>query len=239
MTVDYIFIGLFTLYLLFECSRKFNRTESINSYAIGNKTFSTFALTATISATWISGSGFILDLQEYHTDGLKYALISLGMCFNLTLISLLSSRMGEFLGKTSVASIMGTQYGEIVRNITSILGCVTSCGAIAIQFKIMGNVIQYLLPIELFKKYLDLDTDLHLYICITIGGAITTAYTWSGGIRSVVRTDIIQAICFSVALLIAIVAFDTQNFFNHSYEKLSSEALERFNFVKLMNLFKD
>jgi Na+/proline symporter len=234
MIIDYTLIGMFTFYLLFECFQKFNKTENINTYAIGNKTFSTFALTATISATWISGSGFILDLQEYYNDGFKYFLISIGMCLNLTLVSLLAPKMGEFLGKTSVASIMGNNYGEIVQNITSILGCVTSCGSIAIQFKIMGNVIQYLLPITLFKEYLDVD--LHLYFCVVIGGIITTAYTYSGGIRSVVRTDIVQICCLTIALIIAIVTFDTQNLFTNSYEKISIENLQKFQFVSLFKL---
>lgn len=221
--LDYIIFGTFISYLVKEAFTKFNKTESINSYAIGNRTFSTFALASTITATWVSGSGFVLDLKEFHEDGFKYFLVSCGMCLNLIIMArYLVPRMQNFLGKTSVASIIGNEYGEIARNITAILGTLTSCGGIAIQFKIMGNVIYYLI------WGIEKTTDLNLYCSILIGGIITTAYTCSGGIRSVVRTDIIQAMCFTIALIIATTIFNTKINILNTYNHISEASLQKF-----------
>lgn len=231
MIVDYFFVGIFGLYLILESIRKFDKNESINSYAIGNKTFSTFALASTITATWVSGSGFVLDLEEFHRDGFKYLFVSCGMCLNLIITAYyLVPRMKDFLGKTSVASIIGNEYGEVVRNITAILGTLTSCGGIAIQFKIMGNVIYYLI------WGVEEPTGLNLYFSITIGALITTFYTYSGGIRSVVRTDIVQTICFSVALIIAAAVFDTKINITNAYSHISTEAIKKFTPASLLNL---
>lgn len=231
MIVDYILIGIFGLYLIIESIKKFDKNESINSYAIGNKTFSTFALSSTIIATWVSGSGFVLDLEEFHREGFKYLLVSCGMCLNLIITAYyLVPRMKDFLGKTSVASIVGNEYGEIARNLTAILGMLTSCGGIAIQFKIMGNVIYYLI------WGVEEPTGLKLYFSITIGAIITTFYTCSGGIRSVVRTDIIQTICFSVALIIAATIFDTKINISNAYSYISDEAIKRFTPSSLLTL---
>lgn len=223
--IDYFIVAVFFLYLIKEMVFSFNKNETINSYAIGNRIFSTFALGSTITATWISGSGFVLDLEEFNQDGIKYFLASIGMCLNLTIMAIwLVPRMENFLGKTSVSSIMGEYYGELIRNITTVLGVVTTCGGIAIQFKIMGNVINYLFP------------SLSLYISIFLGGVFTTLYTCSGGIRAVVRTDIVQAICFSLALIIAIVTFDTKINILDLTKNLSEESIERFTLKGLLKL---
>jgi Na+/proline symporter len=223
--IDYFIIAAFLGYLIKEMIVSFNKNETINSYAIGNRIFSTFALGSTITATWISGSGFILDLEEFNKDGMKYFLASIGMCLNLTIMStLLVPKMQIFLGKTSVSSIMNEFYGNTIKNITTILGITTTCGGIAIQFKIMGNVINYLFPTW------------HLYTCIFLGGILTTLYTCSGGIRSVVRTDIVQAICFSLALIIAIITFDTQNNLLNALNNIPIEYTERFKLQSLLKL---
>ena len=198
MTFDHILVLLFFLYLLYQSCRKTNTIHGINTYAIGNKTFSTFSLATTITATWVSGSGLVLDLSEFHKEGLTYFVASLGMCLTAAIVGYyIVPRTASFLGKTSVAAIMGDNYGQSSRYITSILGCLTSCGGIAIQFKIMGDVIHVLFP------YVD------LRICMFFSAMLVTFYTYSGGIRAVVKTDVIQAICFSVSLIIAIVMFNT------------------------------
>jgi len=231
MIFDYFLIGIFTSYLIIESIRKIDKSESINSYAIGNKTFSTLALTSTITATWVSGSGFVLDLEEFHRDGFKYFLVSCGMCLNLIIMAyFLVPKMKSFLGKTSVALIIGNEYGELARNITAILGALTSCGGIAIQFKIMGNVIYYLI------WGTEEPTNLNLYFSITIGAIITTFYTYSGGIRSVVRTDIVQSICFSIALIIAAAIFDTKINITTAYNYISTETMEKFKPSSLLKL---
>ncbi|CAF3838852.1 unnamed protein product [Rotaria magnacalcarata] len=114
---------------------------------MGISSISTYALGATITATWVSGSGFFIDLTEFYSRGLIHFIESLGMCFALAITGMvIAPKMKRFLGKISVASIMGEEYGQTVRLITAFSGCFAVSGGIYIQFKLMGKVLFYLLP---------------------------------------------------------------------------------------------
>ena len=221
ITLDHGLVVLFFLYLFRQSFKKTNTSEGINSYAIGNRTFSTFALATTITATWVSGSGLVLDLSEFHSEGITYFIASLGMCLTAAIVGYyIVPRSASFLGKTSVAAIMGEHYGQSSRHITSFLGSITSCGGIAIQFKIMGDVLHILFP------------EVALELCMFFSAAIVTFYTYSGGIRAVVKTDITQAICFSLSLVVAISMFDTEL----NFSKISTAVTNKFQISYLFSL---
>ena len=145
--LNYILLAIFFGYLIFESLTSFKEVRSINSFSLGIKAISTYALGATITATWVSGSGFILDLTEFYTRGLLYFLESVGMILGLIIMSMvLVPRMERYLGTMSVATIMGDEYGQIVRVITALSGCLVIAGGLYIQFKIMGQVLFYMFP---------------------------------------------------------------------------------------------
>ena len=117
------------------------RVKTIKDYALGGRNFSTAALVATIVATWVSGSGFVVALSKTYTDGLHYKVASTGIAISFLIISyVLIPRMGEFLGKTSIAESMGDLYGQKVRLITAIAGTIGSAGSVAVQFKVFGSI---------------------------------------------------------------------------------------------------
>jgi Na+/proline symporter len=196
--LNYFLIAVFFGYLIFESVRSYREVRSINAFSLGIRSISTYALGATITATWLSGSGFILDLTEFYTRGILYFLESIGMIFGLIIMAIvLVPRMERYLGKISVATIMGEEYGPIVRVITAFCGCLVIAGGLYIQFKIMGQVLFYLFPYgEQFYW--------------TCGSSlIVIAYTYSGGINSVVHTDKIQALCFMISLIIGAILIQT------------------------------
>lgn len=195
---DYLLVLSFLIYLIVEGFLSGRKVSSINSFSLGLRAFSTTALTATITATWVSGSGFVLDINQFYAEGITYFIASLGMCATLSIIALwIVPKMERFLGKTSVASIMGKEYGQTVRCITGILGVIKMGGGIYVQFKIMGTVIHYMFPI------------ISYFWCVLFSCAFVTFYTAWGGVNSVVHTDKIQAICFLLSLVIGIVMLNT------------------------------
>ena len=46
--------------------------KTIKQYAIGDRNFSTLTISATLIATWISGSAFLTDISEVYKGGLFY-----------------------------------------------------------------------------------------------------------------------------------------------------------------------
>ena len=196
--LNYFLIAIFFGYLIFESVRAYREVRSINAFSLGIRSISTYALGATITATWVSGSGFILDLTEFYKRGVLYFIESIGMILGLIIMSfLLVPRMERYLGKISVAAIMGEEYGPIVRVMTAICGILVIAGGLYIQFKIMGQVLFYLFPYG----------EQFYWTCLS--SLIVIWYTFSGGINSVVHTDKIQALCFMGSLLIGSIIIQT------------------------------
>ena len=81
----------------------------------------------------MSGSWFFNLLSKTYSDGLYYMFACFGACLNCFLIGfILVPRMGEFLGKLSVADAMGELYGSTVRVITAIAATIGETGRIAV-----------------------------------------------------------------------------------------------------------
>ena len=192
--LDQIIVGIFLFILVYVSFYNIRKIENFNIFALGRKTFSTFALSSTVLATWISGSGFVLDLSEFYFQGFVYFYASIGMCLTLTIVAaILVPRMQRFLGKLSLTTIMTQQYGEKVGIITAVSGLFVSSGSIYVQFKIMGIGLHYIFPF-----FSDMS-------CVFLSSCIVILYSFTGGINSVVTTDKIQAICFSLAIVIGLI----------------------------------
>jgi Na+/proline symporter len=97
--------------------------SSIKQYAIGDRNFSTGTLVATIAATHLGVEFFNCDLIETYTHGLYFILPSIGDALAILLVgSFFANRMGEFLGKLSVAEAMGDLFGGKVKFIKAVMG---------------------------------------------------------------------------------------------------------------------
>lgn len=182
---------------------------------MGTKAFSTTSLTATIIATWASGSGFNIDLESFYFQGWVYAIPALGMCFSLLFVAVcFVPKMARVLNKISVAAIMGDQYGQTVRTITAISGCLVVLGYIFIQFKIMGLAINYIIP------------SFDPFTCIALSSIVVIIYSSIGGINSVVHTDRIQMVCFTFAILIGITCMYTKLYYTTSIPPVAAKHFE-------------
>jgi Na+/proline symporter/signal transduction histidine kinase len=161
---------------------------TLRGYAIGDKNFSTATLVSTIVATCVSGSFFFVIMTETYAHGIIYMSLLIGEFFSLTLIGIyLAPRMGEFLGKLSIAEAMGDLYGKKVRIITSIAGFIGVAGIVAIQLKVAGTLFEYALGVN--PTY-----------GIILSGIFITLYSSLGGIKSVTFTDVVQFATFCIII---------------------------------------
>ena len=185
----------FILIIFFVGILRAHPMNSIYAFSLGNRTFSTKAIVCTLIAKWVSGSGFNIKLIKFYDLGWKYLFPSLGMIISIVFITfVVIPHTHRILGKTSVASFMGEYYGDKVRIITAIVGIFSLSGCIAIQFKLLGSIAHYLWP-SIEPQWLSF-----------ILGALTVYYCYSGGIRSVIYTDIVQLVIFSLAFIVSAVS---------------------------------
>jgi Na+/proline symporter/signal transduction histidine kinase len=199
--IDLIIVLAFLTLTLFVGLGHGKSVRTIKDYALGGRNFTTGALVATIVATWASGSGFFITLSETYSNGFydSFATVGIGVAF-LIVSFILVPRMGEFLGKISIAEAMGDLYGSKVRFVTAAAGTIGAAGLIAVQFKAFGSVVSYFIGIT-------------PTVAIIISGVIATVYSAFGGIRAVTFTDILQGFAFGV--IIPLLGFAIWNQFYH------------------------
>ncbi|MDP4708379.1 MAG: sodium:solute symporter family protein, partial [Rickettsiaceae bacterium] len=205
-----------------------SKVTNIKEYALGGRNFSTGALVATMVATWASGSGFLITLSRTYQDGLYFVLaVSVAGIQLLIMAFVLAPRMGEFLGTASVAESMGNMYGKSVRVITAIAGTIGAAGAIAVQFKVFGNLVGYF-------------TNISAETAIIASGCVVTLYSAFGGIRAVTVTDIFQLFTFGFALpIIGIVIWNQlylDNVLVADFFQNTSAERSKFNLAQVLNI---
>lgn len=188
--------------------------KNIKDFALGGRNFTTFALVATLVATWCGGGTFSVTLSNTYSDGIGYvvALCSMSIGFFLTAY-IFVPRMGRFLGDISVADTMGKIYGDKVRVITAIAGTIGASGFIALQFKVIGNILNFLITPNL-------EHELSSTSSILLAAGIVTFYSAFGGVKSVTFTDVLQFLTFGIVL--PIIAFIIWSNFNSSGYSIKS-----------------
>ncbi|MEM9416991.1 MAG: HD domain-containing protein [Bacteroidota bacterium] len=185
--VDLFILGVFLVATLIVGLSYGRQVKTIQDYALGGKNFSTYTLVATLVATFASGSGFFVSIENAYTRGLYFIIPFLGAPLSLWLNGQLAMRMGEFMNHVSIADSMGSMYGKSVQIITAVSSIVARGGFMAIQFKIIARVIAILFNIQ--EEW-----------ATVLAASIVVFYSAFGGIKSVTFTDVLQFFTFGTLL---------------------------------------
>ena len=163
--------------------------KNIKEYALGGRNFSTATIVATIAATWIGGSNFSITIAETHKQGIFFLVCSLAEAVSFWLIAYFyAPRMGEFLGKLSIAEAMNDIYkNNYVRAIIAIFSTVPAIGRVAMQFLVLQSILNLWLGMS------------GIYAA-AVSSLIIITYSSFGGIKAVTFTDLIQFFTFGVVI---------------------------------------
>jgi len=223
--IRYIDAGIFALFLLLNLVVGIQyRSAKIDfkEYAVGKKNFSTAALTATIVATWMSGSVLFSSLERTYSTGLYYMIaIILGIFFGLMITGhVVGPRMGKFMHHVSVPAALGALYGKGIQIIVALSSVLLSIGYVTIQLKVIAKTMAILLQ--------------HESPWITAASAaIVVLYAASGGVKAVTFTDIIQFFTFGSLLpVLALVIWNSMDdSANRVVQMLATEPIFHFKEV--------
>ena len=184
MNIDIAIVVVFLVVNLIAGLYSGRGVKTIKEYAIGNRNFSTATLSATVIATWIGGSFFAIGVSQTYQDGLFYIVAITGDIVALLIFAyIFSKRMKEFLGRISLADVMGELYGKHVRIISAMACIAISTGAIALELKVISTLFYYFFGIS------------SIY-AVLASSFIIIIYSTFGGIKSVTFTDTIQFLTF-------------------------------------------
>jgi Na+/proline symporter/signal transduction histidine kinase len=191
-----IFSGFLIVNLLVGLSYSRGVTN-ISEYAIGNRNFSTATIVATLVATWCGAGFFSYTLIETYRQGIAFLIPALGDSLVFLVIGyVLAPRMGEFLGKLSIAEAMGDLFGSKARLVTVVAGIISSIGILGVQFKVSSKILELIFNTS------------GTYATI-LSATIVILYSAFGGIRAVTFTDIIQFFTFGCIIpIIATIAWE-------------------------------
>lgn len=208
-----IFIGFLLINLAMGLT--FGRgVTNIREFALGKRNFSTATIATTLVATWVDGSFFSVNLSKTYTDGLYFILPAIGDFFAFLIIAhILAPNMKEFLGKLSVAEAIGDLYGKHARIITAVAAIGLSTGVVALQIKVLSNLLNQFFLIDSFYGLL-------------ASTAVVVIYSTFGGIRAVTFTDVIQLFTFGTFIPgLALIIWGTMNNPEAVFSTLSNNPL--------------
>lgn len=162
--------------------------KNIKEYAVGNRNFSTATIAATLIATWLAADSFSWTAIEVYKQGLYFVIPAIGESLMFFIIAFFyAPRMGEFLGKLSVAEAISSIYGNRVRMITAIFGIFPAIGIVAMQFVVLAMLVSHFLSVSV------------LYATV-ISSVIVITYSTFGGIQAVTFTDMIKFFVFAIVV---------------------------------------
>lgn len=193
--IDAFVIAAYIILCLFIAFRSIGKIKNIRDYTIGGN-FSTRVLAATFFATF-TGAGVILGyIERIHEVGLIFAA---AMIFEpiawIVTAKVFCNNIDYFKNKgcMSISDIMAVLYGDAGKWTSNISSLLLSIGTIALQIKAIGYLSEYFLGVpEIYGAML--------------GFAIVLTYSYFGGIRAVIFTDVLQSIVFLVGIPIACFA---------------------------------
>lgn len=186
LNVDIAIISLFLLVNLVTGFYSGRGIKTIKEYAVGDRNFRTATIAATIIATWISGSFFMVCISQTYKEGIWFLPAALGDVLSLIIIGyVFAPRMKEFFGSLSVAETMGNLYGGNVRLITALSSIAQAIAMTALQIKVFSTVFSHFFGFS------------SVY-ATCVSSFVVIFYSAWGGIKAVTFTDVIQFLTFGM-----------------------------------------
>lgn len=183
---------LIVLYIGLSASKKVNTSED---YATGGRQYKSFAILATLTASFVGG-GFTIGLAEKtFMYGIVFILAIWGFSFKEYLIArFIAPRMDYFRGKAdTTGEIMEIGFGQTAKIITGIASILVCGGIIGAQFLACGNILNIFLGFD-------------PHVGSLIVAAIILIYSSMGGLKSVVAADILH-FCTLIIMLPLVMYF--------------------------------
>jgi len=188
MTVD---MAIITLFMVINCLIGYyssKKIQTVSHYSVGNRAFSSFAVFATLSASFIGGGYTIGNAAKVYSIGMVYSFALLGFSLTQIIMALwIAPRMDQHRDCHSVGEIMAKKYGTTVQIITGVMAMLLCAGLVGAQVSGMGAIFHYFFDIPPFWG-------------IMIGFSVILSYSSLGGMSAVVYTDIFQFLILIVGI---------------------------------------
>lgn len=196
-----------------------SKVKSTSDYFLAGRNLGLFAVSLTLIATMIGGGALVGTSQQAYTYGLYGTLYTLGMAIGFLILGFGFASRLQSLNIATTVELFEKRYGSpTLKMIASALSIITMTGILIAQVVATRSII------EIFNfGYAN-------EIIFVIFWILIIFYTTTGGLQSVVLTDIVQ-ILFVIAIFSGIFLYGM--FFGPSFDWGSIFTIQREQFGAL------
>ncbi len=190
---DFIIIGFYLAMVLTVGLRAGRRVGSFEEYAVEGRSYSSFVVFATLSASFIGGGFTMGNAEKVFILGVVSVVALWEFSLKEILVAkLIAPRIGAFPNAISVGDIMVRDYGRLGKIITGIFSVLLCAGILGAQIGGMGYMFNLFLGLPVWAG-------------ILIGMGIIILYDTIGGMRAIVATDVVQFVVLAIGVPICLI----------------------------------
>lgn len=198
MGIDFAIVTIYLIIIMLVGFMSSSKVKNLRDFSLSGRTYGAFALTATLSASFIGGGFSTGNAAKVATNGIGNIFALCGFSLSVILVGFfIVPNVKKFKSSVSTGEIMGTTYGKPAQIFTGFFSMLVCSGILGAQVGAIGYM---------FKVFLGVKP----IIGILVGCTIVILYSTLGGMSAVVATDVIQfcvlAICVPILLYFSVRA---------------------------------
>jgi len=152
--IDQIIVGVYLFCVLLLGLWTGRGVKNIQQYSVVNRSYSSWIVFATLSASFIGGGFSIGTAEKVNLFGIVYIFALFGFSLKEILVAkIIAPQMGKFPKAISVGDIMETNYGKIGKVITGVFAVTVCSGIVGAQVGGIGYIFNVFLGIPVFLGY--------------------------------------------------------------------------------------
>ena len=159
--------------------RSARQVKTSLDYTVAGRDVAWVVVLATTAATMVGGGASIGSVADVYTSGITFALITCAWHIQLIVTGVWIAPKLRGMNLLTVAEFFGQKFGEVARQLAVVNCLIFLVGALVAQLVAMGTITQTVL-------------DIPYPVAVLGGAAVVVYYSTVGGIRAVVKTDVLQ-----------------------------------------------
>ena len=191
-------LAVYLVVLLIIGIRSSRQVKNSLDYTLAGRSVPWMILLATAGATMIGGGASVGMVSRVYEVGIAAAAISCAWHLQLIFVGLWAAPRLRGLNLITVGDYIGLKFGPLARELSVVTCILFLTGVLAAQMAAMGTVTNAILGIRYETALL-------------IGASVTVFYSTVGGMRAVIKTDVLQFVILVVGITFASAMLLEQN----------------------------
>ncbi len=195
-TLDWAVLGGYFILLIVTAAALSRKQSGTEDYFLGGRRMPAWAVALSVVATAISAATFVGAPAQSYGGDLTYLSATIGQLVAIILVALFFIPVYYRENAATVYDLIGRRFGP---------GAKQACSWMFMIGRVFANGARLFMAGLAGSQMVFEDSDhTHIMMCIAVLSAIGVAYTWLGGIKAVIWTEVIQTIVLVGAAVAAI-----------------------------------